>query len=80
MPAPAEVSAPDSLPEISRDEIVRRLRDPSLAIVDVLPPESYAEAHLPGAVNLPLADVPRRAREVLPDPFREIAVYCGGGT
>jgi rhodanese-related sulfurtransferase len=73
MPAPA-------IPEISRDEIERRLDDPRLRIVDVLSPESYAEGHIPGAVSLPLADVPRRAREVLPDRSQEIAVYCGGGT
>ncbi|MBZ5640182.1 MAG: rhodanese-like domain-containing protein [Acidobacteriia bacterium] len=66
--------------EISREEVARRLRDPLLTIVDVLPRESYAGAHLPGAVSLPLAEVSDRAREVLPDPDREIAVYCGSFT
>jgi rhodanese-related sulfurtransferase len=68
------------IPEIDRDEIERRLHDPSFLLVDVLSKEAYAGGHIPGAVNLPLADIPRRAREVLPDPSQEIAVYCGGGT
>jgi rhodanese-related sulfurtransferase len=66
--------------EISREEIARRIGDRRLAIVDVLPLESYGGGHLPGALSLPLAEVTGRAREVLPDLDREIAVYCGGFT
>ena len=65
---------------ITREELARRLRDPALRIADVLPRESYEQAHLPGAVSLPVGEVKARAREVLPDPAREIAVYCGGPT
>lgn len=64
-------------PEISREELHRRLHDSSLTIVDALPQASYVEAHIPGAINLPLEQVASRARELLPDPAAEIAVYCG---
>ncbi len=64
-------------PEISRDELRDRLHDSSLTIVDVLPEASYVEAHIPGALSLPLEQVTARARELLPDPAAEIAVYCG---
>ena len=67
--------APDS-PEVSRDELIRRLGDPSLVIVDVLPRDSYAAGHIPGALNLPLAEMRERAREVLPNPQAEILIYC----
>lgn len=63
--------------EISRDELHRRLHDSSLTIVDVLPSISYAEAHIPGAINLPLEQVHDHARELLPDLTADIAVYCG---
>jgi rhodanese-related sulfurtransferase len=63
--------------EITRDELVRRLHDPSLTIVDVLPQASYVEAHIPRALNLPLEQIPDRARELLPDLNADIAVYCG---
>jgi rhodanese-related sulfurtransferase len=62
--------------DISRDELKRRLHDPSLLVVDVLPRESYAAHHIPGAINLPLAEVESRARELLPDLTAELAVYC----
>ncbi len=63
--------------EISREELVRRLHDSSLTIVDVLPQASFVEEHIPGALNLPLEQVASRARELLPDFNAEIAVYCG---
>jgi len=64
-------------PEISREELQRRLHDSSLTIIDVLPRESYVDAHIPGALNLPLEQLADHARELLPDPAAEIAVYCG---
>jgi phage shock protein E len=63
-------------PEISREELRSRLKSASLTIVDVLPAESYA-GHIPGAISLPLESVASQARELLPDPTAEIAVYCG---
>jgi rhodanese-related sulfurtransferase len=64
------------VPEISRDELRSRLNTPSLTIVDVLPAESYAAEHIPGAINLPFDSIASRARELLPNPNAEIAVYC----
>jgi len=51
-----------------------------LHVVDVLPPESYATAHIPGAISLPVDEIAARAREVLPDLGAEIAVYCARDT
>ena len=62
--------------EISRDELRRRLDDTSLTIVDVLPEASYVEAHIPRALNLPLEQIPTRARELLPDLAADMVVYC----
>ena len=64
------------VPEISRVELKSRLNIPSLTIVDVLPAESYAAEHIPGAINLPFDSIASRAQELLPDPNAEIAVYC----
>jgi len=73
--APDPVSSPD-VPEISREELRQRLRDPSLTLVDVLSNDAYAAGHIPGALSLPVVEIPARAREVLPDRAAEIAVYC----
>jgi len=69
------MSAP--FPEISCDELRRLLDDGAGAIlVDALPPMSYAHSHLPGAINLPPASVPRAAPKRLPDKDAELVVYC----
>lgn len=67
-------------PEISREELERRLSDPSLKIVDVLPAASYVAGHIPGALSIPLELIASRAPELLPDRSAEIVVYCGNFT
>jgi len=67
-------------PSVTREEIARRAGQAGFVLVDVLAPESYATAHLPGARSLPLAELPARARSVLPDLASDIVVYCGGPT
>lgn len=69
-----------AVPQISRNELVARLRDPSLAIVNVLPREAWAAQRIPGSISLPLAEIPARAATVLPDRGADIAVYCASPT
>jgi hypothetical protein len=63
--------------EISREELREGLLNASLTVVDVLPPESYAMGHIPGAINLPLESIASIAHELLPDLHTDIIVYCG---
>lgn len=65
---------------ISREELRNGLRSGTLTLVDVLPEESYAAGHIPGAINLPFENLTDRARELLRDFKAEIIVYCGGFT
>ena len=46
----------------------------------MLPAESYASAHIPGALSMPMESVATLAHELLPDHNAEIAVYCGNLT
>jgi rhodanese-related sulfurtransferase len=75
-------SSPQNIggPEISREELIRALRAKRIILVDVLSPESFAAVHIPGAINLPVVDLARRAGEVLPDRRAPIVAYCGGPT
>ena len=73
------MSAP-SVPQISRDEMVARLHDPSLTIVNVLAREAWKAQRIPGSLSLPVADIPSRAASVLPDKNADIAVYCASPT
>ena len=77
-PLPAEASIEQQT--ISRDELRARLRDRSLIILDVLPKEAYAEAHIPGAISLPVAEIETKARRAISKLTQEIVVYCGGPT
>ena len=70
----------EAVTSVSRDELIVALRRRGAVLLDVLSPESFAAAHIPGAVNLPLAEIGRRAREVVPDRQAPIVVYCGGPT
>jgi rhodanese-related sulfurtransferase len=54
--------------------------DPRVVIVDVLAPSAYAAAHLPGAINIPLAELRERAPAELPDRTQQIVVYCASAT
>ena len=44
-------------------------------LVEALPAVDYAEAHLPGAINLPLKQLTRQTSAQL-DRTRPIVVYC----
>ena len=56
------------------------VRDPRVVILDVLSPESYATAHLPGEINIPTSMLRTRAPVELPDRERPIVVYCTSPT
>jgi rhodanese-related sulfurtransferase len=79
-PVTAASSPHVGVPEISRDELLRSLRENSITLVDVLSPESFAATHIPGAISLPVLDIARRASTMLPDRRARIVVYCGGPT
>jgi rhodanese-related sulfurtransferase len=69
-----------TVPTVSRGELEAALRARRITLVDVLSPESFRAFHLPGSINLPVADVRSRAAEVLPDRHAPIVTYCGGPT
>ena len=47
-------------------------------LVEALGPSFFADAHLPGAMNLPPDQVADRAATLLPDRNAEVVVYCSG--
>lgn len=49
-------------------------------VVDVLPEASFREGHIPGALSLPLPEIPTRTAEIIPDKRSPIIVYCAGPT
>lgn len=66
----------DSLEPLPAQELLSRARDGLVTVIDVRPPEEYAAGHLPGAVNIPLADLEQHLAN-LPDDT-EVVAYCRG--
>ncbi len=66
----------DRLEPVPRAELLNRVRDGLATVLDVRPPEEYAAGHVPGAVNIPLAELERRLEELNQD--QEIVAYCRG--
>lgn len=60
--------------EVHRDD-VQRLVERGAQLVEVLPREEYEDAHLPGAIHIPLRRIDGEARQRL-DPARPVVVYC----
>ncbi|TMK72083.1 MAG: rhodanese-like domain-containing protein [Actinobacteria bacterium] len=64
-------------PTIATDELLAKMEDGSVILVDALAPMVYAHSHLPGAINLPLRAIgPETIGRRLPDRQAEIVVYC----
>ena len=56
--------------------MIERARDGLVTVLDVRPADEFALGHLPGAVNVPLAELRARLAEL--DPAREVVAYCRG--
>jgi rhodanese-related sulfurtransferase len=66
--------------DVTLEEMRGLVKNHGVTILDVLARESYATAHLPRAISIPLAEIRQRAPVELPDLSRRIIVYCGSPT
>ncbi len=66
----------DDLEPVPAKELLERARKGLVTVIDVRPPEEYAAGHVPGAVNIPLAELEVHLQEL--DPNREVVAYCRG--
>ncbi|RDH91365.1 MAG: ArsR family transcriptional regulator [endosymbiont of Seepiophila jonesi] len=66
----------DSLEPVPAAQLLERVRDGLVTVLDVRPPEEYAAGHLPGAINIPLAELEKQLDAL--DPSQEVVAYCRG--
>jgi ArsR family transcriptional regulator len=68
--------ARDALEPVAASELVMRLREGSVLLLDVRPEDEYGLGHLPGALNIPLRHLEERLAELPRE--NEIVAYCRG--
>ncbi len=66
----------DGMEPVSPDELLKRMDEGLVTVLDVRPPDEYAAGHLPGAVNVLVKDLDNYMKEF--DPKSEIVAYCRG--
>ena len=49
---------------MSRKELVRRIKDGLVTVLDVRPEDEFALGHLPGAINIPLKTLTRQLKKL----------------
>lgn len=61
---------------IDREELLKRVQEGSVIVVDVRSHEEYVAGHIPGAISVPLDELASRLVALPSD--REIVAYCRG--
>lgn len=66
----------DAMEPVGSDELLARLHDDTVTLLDVRSEDEYRAGHLPGAVGIGLDALEARLAEL--PPGREIVAYCRG--
>lgn len=74
--AAAYLGGRETVEQISRSELSRRLTDGDVIVIDVRPSAEHRAGHLPGAISVPPEQIHERLRQ-LPDGVAVVA-YCRG--
>lgn len=69
--------AADATPKEVDRAAARQMIDAGAQLVDVRADHEWEAGHLPGAVHIPLAELPARVEEI--DKDRPVILYCRGG-
>ena len=67
---------PDDTDQLSREELLERVRTGTATVIDVRPTEEYEAGHIPRAVSIPLDELEARLSEI--PVGAEIVAYCRG--
>ncbi len=68
--------ARDGLEPVPAEELLDRAQNGLVTVIDVRPPEEYAQGHIAGALNIPLAQLKQELKRLPRD--REVVAYCRG--
>lgn len=66
----------DAMEPVQRNILFERMAHDEVILLDVRPQDEYRLGHIPGALNITLADLEQKLADMPPD--REIVAYCRG--
>ena len=70
------LTSKDGLEPVAHRELLERVRDGLVTVLDVRPQLEYAAGHLPGAINIPLSELEEHLDEL--EQEHEVIAYCRG--
>ena len=70
------LTAKDSLEPIPADELLKKVKEDLITVLDVRPKEEFEAGHLQGAINIPIEELESHLADF--DPEQEIVAYCRG--
>ncbi len=70
------LTAKDSLEPVPADELLEKVKDDLVTVLDVRPREEFDAGHVQGAINIPIEELEQHLAEL--DPQQEIVAYCRG--
>ena len=70
------LDAKDSVEAIPRSELISRLEQGTVTVIDVRPVEEYKAGHVPGAINVPQVELGDQLSKLPRD--KEVIAYCRG--
>ena len=68
----------DKFEPVPRQELMNRIKQGLVIVLDVRPALEYESGHVPGAVNIPLKELEQRLAEFDQDREKEFVAYCRG--
>lgn len=71
-----EFRSRDELEPVSQKDLLRMAKSGEVTVIDVRPAEEYEAGHIPGAISLPVGELPRHLGKLPRN--REIVAYCRG--
>lgn len=68
--------SPDTLDAVTREQLLAKIKDGTVTVLDVRPEDEFLLGHIPGALSMPVERLTERLAELPKD--REIVAYCRG--
>lgn len=65
-----------ALEPISASELLSKIHDEDIVVIDVRPKEEFLNGHIPGAVSIPLSELNDKIKDL--PAGKEIVAYCRG--